>query len=370
MSEWLYAVVSADMNLVFGCEDAIVDFDVMLTENGGGLSAWQNLLGYVPGVVKQRVQYGDARPRLLATVRYNYLAIKNHTQHTIQVREMVQEHLHNNQPTHRVVMKGNYAETRHAMLKEVGGVSATAYAFQMHHPDELREGVVGGGSGTLAVLGHPSPADIDHLNLPTAYACVDTRGQLLIVDVNKGVSIIPLPQKLPISWILRTSPDANHFMVGGIHECVGLVFGPSMENATCVEIHLTHQPRRPHSVTNRVIVWVDEAEGHRFRAITWDPDTGVVVCSEREARLFHNADPITARLVTHGNMVKIGDDVEVNFPTKTTVVTAVSGCVLGFDCTTNEHDFCRVDVAKKHAWCVGMQTEYPIVAMAPLVRWM
>ena len=370
---WMYAVVSADLDIVFGAEAAIVEFEHVLSENGGGESAWQNLLGYVPGVVKQRMRNRDPAPRLLATVRYNYLAIRDHPQLIDQVEEAVCEHVQAASGTHKSYLgskRGNYAQTRHSI--EGGGagrVTAAAHAFHMHHHGSVTGGGGGGGDARLTILGDPTPGEVDHLDLPSAYACVDTQGHLLIVDVTKGVSRIPLPLKLPISWILRTSQDSNEFMVGGVHECMGVVLGPQLDSAVCVDIHLTHQPRNPHGVSNRFIVWGGGGEDpHPHQAITWTPGSGVSVCTEREAKLV--AQQQVGAPQPHGNTVNIGAGVAVSFPTKTTVVTCVSGNFLGFDCATNENDFCRVDVDKKEAWCVGMDTEHAIVCMAPLVKWM
>lgn len=370
---WLYAVVAADLDLVFGAESAIADFERVLVENGGGESAWQNLLGYVPEAVKQRVRNQVApSPRLLATIRYNYLELRDHPQLMTQTHQAADERVQTTSATHKSYLgskRGNYAQTRHSI--EGAGAErgvAAAHAFHMHHGG-------GGGDGEeaaeaeLTVLGDPTPGEVDHLDLPSGYACVDTRGRLLIIDVTKGVSLVPLPLKLPISWILRTSQDCNHFMVGDAHECMGLVLGTQLDSAVCVDIHLSHLPKQPRAVSNRgVIVWGGEGGPDPPRAITWTPDAGVSVCTEREAKLFSQQQVVSPK--PHGNTVSIGSGVSVSFPSQTTVVTCVSGGCVGFDCTTNENDFCRVDVDKKEAWCVGMETEHAVVCMAPLVGWM
>jgi hypothetical protein len=359
MDFWLYALVSADLGLLYESHYTVDAFrDALLENNVLDLHmAYTNITGSVPDAVAEYIAaHPDTRRVELAghvsRLRYNHQTIKRRPVHCHQVATLVTRIVdtHVVPSEHR---RKTYLQTRRRLLEQdLEPRLASALAFEIHHS------------------GAPAPAGLREVKvqdalpdvyLPNAYLCVSAQGELCVTDSTQGMYTIPTSPALPSQWMVRVSPDANEFILGDELRSVHLVLSEEGDGAIQTPIALPGITS-PVCVDNRWIVWGDSVHP---RAMEWR-DAAVECATEYARKLVVSASD---RLRYEGNRVLLGNETLAKLPADQSIC-CIHGNVGAVDVMTTSRDFWRIDVRANTGSCVGLPAPNPIAAMAPLVGWL
>jgi len=361
---WMHALAATDMNLVFGYIQPIHEFRDALKEETHLVQAWENLLGHTPPIIFELMSHPGGDSDLasrVATTRYNYLSLRQRPVHIHQVKAVA---LRIVTPTvsDKQYRRKTYIQTMEQLKKHgFGHLKAAATAFHLHTQSTESQPTP---SSHLDIM-HKSPGGVDHLDLSSSYLGVDVMGSLWVLDTTLGVVRVRLGSRVPAKWIHRTSPNSNTFLLGDDTRCVGVVLSQDLTSGIETPVTLQTLPLQPRVVDNTWVVWGDTTHPH---AIQWTPQKGTRVSSHTDAKLHLMSIPQNA-VFARGDRIMFNHNEHVTQIPPCQSISCIVGTPLAVDLITTAHDFYRIDVRANKAWCVGINIEHPIVAMAPLVSW-